>query len=324
MGEQIIMRDYSVIFKGIDELKSTFYYSTNSKENKKVILRVYNSYLKYKEYEDIIELVPNVQFWTRLPSKSKNRYVEFRDSETLEIVGFFGLDGNFDLEDFDEFGYVKTIFNGLSDGEKHNIHVVFNEVTSQNVYNNEFVKVEENDVVVDIGFNYGLFSITSLRYKPSRIIAFEPNPTLVKTFNHFFKTSIVELHQKAVSNKNGKTIFYENLIPGMSTIYQDINTDHVGNSYDVDIISFNDFIIENKIDKIDYLKVDCEGAEYDIFDSIHDKYLSTQINKIAIEFHHVITDIKVQTLIKKLEDSGFEIKIDHEENSTIGMIYAKK
>lgn len=318
------MRDYSVIFRGIDELKSTFYYSSNSKENRKVILRVYNSYLGYKEYEETIELIPNVQFWTRLPSKSKNRYVEFRDLDTLEIVGFFGLEGTVDLEDYDEFGYVKTIFNKLSPGEKHNIHVVFNELTSQNVYNNDFVRVEENDVVVDIGFNYGLFSMTSLRYKPSRVIAFEPNPKLVKMFTDFFRTSMVELHQKAVSNENGKTVFYENLIPGMSTIFDDINTDHVGNSYEVEIINFNDFITDNKIEKIDYLKVDCEGAEYNIFESIPDEYLNKKINKIAIEFHHVITDIKVQTLIKKLENNGFEIRIDHEDNSTIGMIYAKK
>lgn len=308
----------------MDDLKSRFYYSLNSKESKKVILRVYNSYLNYKEYEEVIELVPDFDFWTYIPSNNKNRYVEFRDSETLEIIGLFGLDGVIDIEDFDEFGYVRTIFNGLKPGEKHNVYVVFNELTTQNTYNNDFIRVEENDLVVDIGFNYGLFSMNSLKYKPSKIIAFEPNPNLIKTFTNFFKTSIVELHQKAVSNKNGKTIFYENMDPGMSTIFQNINIENVGNSYEVDIISFNDFIIENKIEKIDFLKVDCEGAEYGIFNSISNEYLSNYINKVAIEFHHNILDVKVQTLINKLQDNGFNVKVVYEENSNIGLIYGKK
>ena len=110
----------------------------------------------------------------------------------------------------------------------------------------------------------------------------------------------------------------------MSTIFQNINIENVGNSYEVDIISFNDFIIENKIEKIDFLKVDCEGAEYGIFNSISNEYLSNYINKVAIEFHHNILDVKVQTLINKLQDNGFNVKVVYEENSNIGLIYGKK
>jgi FkbM family methyltransferase len=315
---------YSINFNGINENKNCFYYSLNSKINKKVILRVYNTYLNHKEYEEVIELTPNVNYWTHVPSNNKNRYLEFRDSETLEIVGMFGLDGTIDIEDFDEFKYVKTIFDELNNGEKHNVYVVFNELTTQRTYNNDFICVEEGDVVFDIGFNYGLFSMTSLKYQPSKIIAFEPNPKLVKTFNGFFKTSIVELHQKAVSNTNGKTIFYENTDPGMSTIFKDININNVENSYDVEIISFNDFILENNIKKIDYLKVDCEGAEYGIFESITDEYLKNNISKIAIEFHHKMSDDKVKNLIDKLKNCGFTLKINYDENATIGLIYGKK
>jgi len=318
------MRDYSIKFGGIDDLKNSFFYSLSSKTNKRVIMRVYNSYLNYKEYEERLELVPDINFWTYIPSNNKNRYVEFRDEETLEIVGLFGLDGVIDIEDFDNFKYVKKIFNDLKPGEKHNVYVVFNEITSQRTYNNDFICVEKNDLVVDIGFNYGLFSMTSLRYHPGRIIAFEPNPKLVKTFKEYFKESMIELHQKAVSNKNGHAIFYENLDPGMSTIFENINNVSQGDSYEVEVINFNDFIISNNIEKIDYLKVDCEGAEYDIFESIPDDYLKNSITKVAIEFHHQLSDNKVQNLIERLKKTGFNIKLLYEENSNIGLIYGKK
>lgn len=318
------MINYSIKYVGINELKNIFYYSLNSKMNKKILMRVYNSYLNYKEYEEILELTPDVEYWTYVPSNNKNRYVEFRDEETLEVVGLFGLDGIVDIEDFDEFKYVKTIFSELKLGEKHNVYVVFNELTTQKTYNNDFICVEKNDLVVDIGFNYGLFSMTSLKYSPNKIIAFEPNPKLIKTFTNFFNKSIIEIHQKAVSNINGSTIFYENMDPGMSTIFQEINSENINNSYPVEIINFNDFIIENGVEKIDYLKVDCEGAEYKIFESIPTEFLKNNIKKIAIEFHHPIGDIKVQDLINRLKNNGFNYKVIYEDNSNIGLIYAKK
>jgi FkbM family methyltransferase len=318
------MINYSIKYEGINEDKNCFHYSLNSKTNKTVILRVYNSYLNYKEYDETIELTPNFKFWTYIPSNNSNRYVEFRDLETLEIVGLFGLEGLQDIEDSDDLKYVKTIFNDLKPGEKHNVYTVFNEITTHNVYNNDYVSVEENDLVIDIGFNYGLFSLTSLKYKPSKVIAFEPNPKLVKTFTEFYNSDIITLHQKAVSNENGRTVFYENLDPGMSSIFQEINNITRGESYEVEIVNFNDFILYNNIDKIDYLKVDCEGAEYGIFESIPFNFLKDNVKKVAIEFHHKITDEKVQTLINKLKDCNFTLKIVYEENSNIGLIYGKK
>jgi FkbM family methyltransferase len=318
------MRNYSIKYEGINEDKNCFYYSLNSKKNKTVILRVYNSYLNYKEYDDTIELTPNSKFWTYIPSNNSNRYVEFRDLETLEVVGLFGLEGLHDIEDSDDLKYVKRIFNDLKPGEKHNVYTVFNEITTHNVYNNEYVSVEENDLVIDIGFNYGLFSLTSLKYKPSKIIAFEPNPKLVKTFTEFYNGDIIKLYQKAVSNENGRTVFYENLDPGMSSIFQEINNVSRGNSYEVEIINFNDFIINNNIKNIDYLKVDCEGAEYGIFESIPYNFLKDNVKKVVIEFHHQINDEKVQTLIDKLKNCNFNLKIVYEENSNIGLIYGKK
>jgi FkbM family methyltransferase len=318
------MINYSIQFNGIDELKKCFHFSQNSKINRKIILRVYNSYLNYKEYEERMELIPNVNYWTYVSSNNKNRYVEFRDEDTLEIVGLFGLDGTHDIEDEDNFKYVKTIFNDLKPGEKHNVYCVFNELTTHNVYNNEYVSVEKNDLVIDIGFNYGLFSLTSLKYKPSKIIAFEPNPKLVKTFTEFYNGNIITLHQKAVSNENGRIVFYENLDPGMSSIFQEINNITRGESYEVEIVNFNDFILHNNIDKIDYLKVDCEGAEYNIFESIPFDFLKDNVKKVAIEFHHQIKDKKVQTLINKLKNCNFTLKIVYEENSNIGLIYGKK
>lgn len=217
--------------------------------------------------------------------------------------------------------YLETIYSELSDRDKLDIDHILNEIINLNVYNNEFVSVSDGDTIIDIGVNFGLFSLDALQYNPKKIIGFEPNPRLVE---YFKKLNIpnVELHQGAVSNKNGKVIFYENEYPGRSSLHADMSTDTIKSSYEVDVYDINEII--KKYGKINYFKVDCEGAEYEIFEGIDSNFLSNKIDKIAIEFHNIPTDSKVVNLISKIESCGFETKIDFCGSGTTGMLYAKK
>ena len=316
-----MIRDYSILFNGMSGEYKIFYYSLNSNTAKSIIMKVYNQYLEYVEYESVITLQPGINYWTSVPSNNKGRYVEFRDADTLEIVGMFGLNGEIDYDNIPHSSYIKSIVPSLDYNGKKDMHYILNEIFYQKVYNNDFVCVAENDIVFDIGFNYGFFTLDALTYKPKKIIGFEPNPNLVKLFNRLHIDS-VELHQSAVSNKAGSTIFYENNFSGKSSIHSDINSDTSSNSYQVNICSFND--MAEQYDVIDYLKVDCEGAEYEIFESIPNEFLTNRIRKIALEFHHNINDIKVVNLISKIKQCGFETKIDYKDGDSTGMLYARK
>lgn len=222
-------------------------------------------------------------------------------------------------EHFDN--YLKIIESELSETDKLDINYILNEILNLNVYNNDFVSISEGDVVMDIGLNFGLFSLDALQYNPKKIIGFEPNPKLIR---YFEKLNIpnVELHQAAISDKTGKLTFFENTFPGRSSLHYDMSTDTIKSTYDVDVYDINE--IMKKYDKINYFKVDCEGAEYEIFAGIDDNILSNKIDKIAIEFHNIPTDSKVVNLISKIESCGFEIKIDFCGSGTTGMLYAKK
>jgi len=316
-----VIKDYSILFNGVSDGSTKFYYSLNNDIPRNVIVKVYNQYLEYVEYESAITLQPDVNYWTSVPSNNKGRYVEFRDADTLGIVGMFGLHGVIDYKDIDYNSYVKNIIKNLKTHEKKDIHYILNEIFHLKIYNNDFVCVAENDIVFDIGFNYGFFTLDALTYKPKKVIGFEPNPKLVKVFNQLDIDS-VELHQVAVSDKAGSTIFYENNFSGKSSIHSDINSDTSLNSYQVNICSFND--MAEQYDVIDYLKVDCEGAEYEIFESIPKEFLTNRIRKIALEFHHNINDIKVVNLISKIKQCGFETKIDYKDGDSTGMLYARK
>ena len=316
MNYNIIINSFSDNFRKVD-------FKTNSLNTEKVKVFVKNNYFNSIEYETTLEMAPNCGYWFSTPLNHKNRVVEFRDYYTETLVGLFALDGLADFAEYDVNDYAKKSYINSSKGGKWNILAVFNEIIGHKVYHNDFVNVEENDVVIDIGFNYGLFSMVSLKNNPSKIIAFEPNPKLVSNYQKFFNHEKIELHQKAVSNKAGIVTFNENNDPGMSTLLIDINTHNINATYEVELINFYQFIQKNNINQIDYLKVDCEGGEYDIFDSIPNEYLTNQVKKIALEFHHKFEDKKVQKLYNKIISCGFETKIMH-DNDSIGIIYDKK
>jgi len=316
-----MIKDYSILFRGMSDETTKFHYSLNSNTAKNIIMKVYNQYLEYVEYESTFVLQPGVNYWTSVHSNLINRYVEFRDANTFDIVGMFGLDGQIDYHNIPYSAYIKSIVPSLDYNGKKDMHYILNEIFYQKVYNNDFVCVAENDIVFDIGFNYGFFTLDALTYKPKKVIGFEPNPKLVKLFNQL-EIESVELHKAAVSDKTGTTIFYENDFSGKSSIHSDVNADTKLESYEVNIYSFNDMAKEYNV--IDYLKVDCEGAEYEIFESIPKEFLTNRIKKIALEFHHNINDIKVVKLISKIKDCGFETKIDYKDGDVTGMLYARK
>jgi FkbM family methyltransferase len=317
MKYNIIINSFSDNFRKVD-------FKTNSLNTEKVKVFVKNNYFDSIEYETTLEMTSGCSYWFSTPLNHKNRIVEFRDYYTETLVGLFALDGLANFAEYDINDYAKKSYINSSKGGKWNILAVFNEIIGHKVYHNDFVNVEENDVIIDIGFNYGLFSMVSLKNNPKKIIAFEPNPKLVSNYQKFLNHEKIELHQKAVSNKEGVVTFKENNDPGMSTLLSDINTYNVNDTYEVELCDFYKFIQENNINYIDYLKVDCEGSEYDIFESIPKEYLNTKVKKIALEFHHKFEDEKVQNLYNKIIDCGFEIKVIYEKNSTIGMLYARK
>ena len=73
----------------------------------------------------------------------------------------------------------------------------------------------------------------------------------------------------------------------------------IGNSYSADI-PFSEIIAKHKNKKNIFLKIDIEGAEYEILDEI--KNYPDQINGFAIEFHDLNNKIKkVESFIKNCE-----------------------
>jgi FkbM family methyltransferase len=126
----------------------------------------------------------------------------------------------------------------------------------------------QNDICVDIGGNVGAFSIVhSKDFK--RIIAFEPSTYSSSEYqknmnvNNLNNVEVIQLAVSDVSNKilHLKPWLFGNLSGNASTINSEQWDD---NTYEeVQSISLEDIFEKYNISRINYLKVDCEGGEYD-------------------------------------------------------------
>jgi FkbM family methyltransferase len=126
--------------------------------------------------------------------------------------------------------------------------------------------------VIDIGAHIGLLSIImAQKVKPAgKVYSFEPTPSTFKllqktiAINDF--TEIVKPNKMAVAEKKGKTFFYITDIEAHNSNSLSNNKRDYGNEHriDVDLTSIDEFVTDNKLSKIDFLKIDAEGAEYSV------------------------------------------------------------
>lgn len=84
----------------------------------------------------------------------------------------------------------------------------------------------------------------------------------------------------------------------------------------IDCITLQDIFKKFNIERRDFLKMDCEGAEYDILFNTPKNVLN-KIYKISLEYHHTKSNHLVYRLKKYLEKNGFTVKIIK------NMLYAK-
>jgi FkbM family methyltransferase len=152
-------------------------------------------------------------------------------------------------------------------GQFHKEAIIY-EVFENNIYE-KFFEVEEGDVVLDIGSSNGPFTYSILHKKPKHVFCMEPSqiefPTLIKNTIGYPVTQI----NKGLHIKN------ENII----------NYAVFGNNNYMEGITFKSLIELYSLDKIDFLKTDCEGAEYYIFTEENKDYVVSNIRKIAGEWH---------------------------------------
>lgn len=159
--------------------------------------------------------------------------------------------------------------------------VVSNEIFVDRCYT-RFFDVESGDVVLDVGASVGPFSWSILEKNPGKIVCLEPEPDFFETLQENLRDSGVDITflKKGMAAVDGLTyltgLFDENK--------RDMDNGVDGGQY-ISTVRFDTLVKKLNLSKIDFLKTDCEGQEYAMFNDANLPWIQSNVRKIAGEFH---------------------------------------
>ena len=165
------------------------------------------------------------------------------------------------------------------------------------------------NVIVDAGANVGFSSLYFFAYyTQAKFICLEPNSKTLKALSANISKNIPEkqflLLQKALWNKQMTLCGDSNFRDGKDwSFHVKEPVDVIG---DIEGITVNSLIHDYSLDEIDFLKIDIEGAEAQLFSNRQEieKWIG-KINIISMEIHDE-TDARFK-IENMLQDFGFRI-----------------
>jgi FkbM family methyltransferase len=175
--------------------------------------------------------------------------------------------------------------------------------------------------VIDIGGHIGSFDIHISKLSPSALIfSFEPEPfnfqQLIKNIKINNLEDRIIPHQLAVANTGGKIKLYlDKETFGHSTSISVSNR-----SIEINCITLKAIIEKYSIDYCDLLKMNAEGAEYDILLNL-DKEILKRIKSIRAHCHTIDDSKNVNILETYLSKNGFICKKKTEFLYASNLIY---
>lgn len=170
--------------------------------------------------------------------------------------------------------------------------------------------INEHSVAYSFGIGEDIsFDLELIKMHQCRVFGFDPTP---KSINWCKKQDLPEgfqFYDFGIAEKTGTAAFYlpnnKEHVSG-SMVFQ--NNLSQKNKVEVKMKSFSDILEMLNHQKIDVLKMDIEGSEYDVIESILASDI--EIDQIAIEFHERFFENgkeKSKQFLEKMKSFGYEI-----------------
>jgi len=221
--------------------------------------------------------------------------------------------------------YDNLISNGTSakilGGTFHGLEKV-NYYTVDEVFMSDFYKFNSENkkpVIIDCGANIGLSVLYFKHTHPEAVIyAFEPD---TKNYNYLAENvksygweKCVFIYKQLVSDTAGFEYFEELGNAGSKIVSENAQN---SNTTKIEKIRLKDFLTELNC-KIDFLKLDIEGSEFDVIPDLKELY--PIIQKMYIEFHSDVNNFpEMYDYIQKHlgNDYDFQISTNFTEDQNI-------
>jgi FkbM family methyltransferase len=191
----------------------------------------------------------------------------------------------------------------------------------------DFIKEQckAGDVVFDIGAHMGIFSFfLAQQVGPTgKVFSFEPAPLTYKMLQHTIAYNhlgnIIESNQMAMADKEGELTFYiySNSKISSGNSLSPLNPAGSHRGITVKTVTLDDFFDSKALNRLNFIKIDAEGAELDILKG-GKKTIQKYKPCITLEVHPRILTPAAETmreLYQTISSYGYHVK---ENNQTIG------
>ena len=178
-------------------------------------------------------------------------------------------------------------------------------------YENFFLKTNVGeDIIIDVGAHVGFFSIYAAK-KASKgmVYAFEPSQESFRNLQRNIKLNnldnVIAENYGILKNTGTAELFVNKNTSMLSSMF---TSDSSSKKETVSVISLQEIIEKHQIKKVDLLKLDCEGAEYEIILNLS-KNILEKISKFSVETHPYVKNHNMKDLLKFFETNNFKTKI---------------
>lgn len=197
-------------------------------------------------------------------------------------------------------------------------------------------------VIFDVGANDGSNFINVAHLFPwVEIHAFEPTPFLVETIRKETETiKNYKLIPKAVSREAGTMLFNiagqgdwgcSSLLEfseNLKETWPDRTDLRVTDRIEVSVITLKEYILEHKIDKIDFLNIDTQGTDLDVLESLEELLYIVAAGMIEVPHSSKVMLYKNQHTREEVEhfikSNGFVIYKEKSQQNESNIYFKKK
>lgn len=170
--------------------------------------------------------------------------------------------------------------------------------------------LNSNSIIYSFGIGEDIsFDTAIINNHGCHVFGFDPTPKSIRWIKSQHLPAKFHFYEFGIGNKSGSVDFFlpKNPEHVSGSIIVQNNVD-VKEKVTVTMKSLNDIMDELGHDHIDLLKMDIEGAEYEVMQNILNANIP--LTQILIEFHDRFFEngtLKAKPIIKKMNSKGYEI-----------------
>lgn len=249
-------------------------------------------------------------------SYSKNRFKKIRQTLSKSIK-FNKVVKNWYAHHLNKFLKPEFAIYEMRNGAKLRIRansqdrIAINEVWIYDIYSDPHFKLDQHSIILDLGAHIGTFTIKAGNLaSQGKVLAYELSPdnyamlaenVRLNNFSH------VQAFNLGVSDHAGElTVYFGENSLAHSIHHTDASQG--GKPTTVKTTTLDAIIDQHNLDRVDLLKVDCEGAEYDILLAASDAAYN-KIRNLVVECDVVDKTKNHETLSAFLQTKSFKTSV---------------